>query len=172
MLSHSQVFYHIEEELLICYNLYIYFNTFKFFLFKFFGLRSLHSFEETQRSILWRKHEHVYYSLMADILFNLIMQNCAGNSCYLIYSCYHDPSKKKQKNKTKQKREKNDLLQCSDKTEKLRKCSYLEKHILFSTFCSIDLYICLYISWKKEWCFDYYSLDELCILRDSTIVWS
>ena len=36
MLSHSQVFYHTEEELLICYNLYIYFNTFKFFLFKFF----------------------------------------------------------------------------------------------------------------------------------------
>ena len=48
--------------------------------------------------------------------------------------------------KQKQKREENDLLQCFDKTEKLRiaKCSYLEKYILFSTFCGIDLYIRLH----------------------------
>ena len=53
---------------------------------------------------------------------------------------------KQTKQKQKQKREENDLLQCFDKTEKLRitKCSYLEKHILFSTFCSIDLYIRLH----------------------------
>ena len=53
---------------------------------------------------------------------------------------------KQTKQKQKQKRKENDLLQCFDKTEKLRitKCSYLEKHILFSTFCSIDLYIRLH----------------------------
>ena len=69
-------------------------------------------------------------------------------------------NKQKQKQKQKQKREENDLLQCFDKTEKWRitKCSYLEKHILFSTFCSIDLYIRLHKNWKKEWSFDYYSL--------------
>lgn len=102
---------------------------------------------------------------MADILLNLIMQNCAGNSCYLFMLLRPFRKNKKRKRKNGKKLTSCGLqrYQCFDKTEKWRKCSYLEEHILFSTFRTIDLYIRLHKNWKKkkEWCFDYYSLDEL-----------
>ena len=77
------------------------------------GLRSHHTcLEETQRSILWRKHEHVYYSLIADILLNLIMQNCAGNSCYLFL--LSRPLKNKQTNKQNKNKNGKKMSSCSD----------------------------------------------------------